>query len=332
MGRRTETGAGPTISSTLMGKVPCGGSDNLATESRYRARAASVSSTAFMPRRPLPPGRSLHPPAGRSLPTHADEARWTLRRVMMLYSLALEARQGGRKRRRAIRGKGAEQTRQVRYVKVVRDVHRVRAALNGRTRVECRATVAPASAADDRLHGRVLRRRRGDGRREVWLGRGRGEATRNIYYSVRRLPPGHDPGAARGEAPVGRQRGSRPCNILVEGRGGDRPRHEVREVRICTIEMNLVGRRPDPTRRTSERAEARRSRPRLRPRKTGCRCRDHVAHGAHGVTRPPWARDQGSPRPGDHGRHSGHGDEDGDAPAVITAITAPTAAHAPRGA
>jgi len=167
---------------------------------------------------------------------------------------------------------------------------------------------------------------------ESGSGGGRGEATRNIYYSVRRLPPGHDPGAARGEAPVGRQRGSRPCNILVEGRGGDRPRHEVREVRISTIEMNIARRRPDPTRRTSERAEARRSRPRLRPRKTGCRCRDHVAHGAHGVTRPPWARDQGSPRPGDHGRHSGHGDEDGDAPAVITAITAPTAAHAPRGA
>ena len=165
---------------------------------------------------------------------------------------------------------------------------------------------------------------------ESGSGGGRGEATRNIYYSDRRLPPGHDPGAASGEAPNGRQRGSRPCNILVEGRGGDRPRHEVREVRISTIEMNIARRRPDPARRTSERAEARRSRPRLRPRKTGCSCRDHVAHGAHGVTRPPWARDQGSPRHGDHGRHSGHGDEDGDAPAVITAITAPTAAHAPR--
>ena len=85
---------------------------------------------------------------------------------MMLHSLALEAQQSGRKRGGSIRGERAEQTRRVRYVKIVRDEHRVRAALNGRTRVECRATVAPASAADDRLHGRVLRRRRGDGRRE----------------------------------------------------------------------------------------------------------------------------------------------------------------------
>ena len=169
----------------------------------------------------------------------------------------------------------------------------------------------------------------------VWLGRGRGEATRNIYYSVRRLPPGHDPGAACGEAPDGRQRGSRPCNILVEGRGGDRPRHEEREERIRTVEMNLTGRRrPDPTSRSSGRAEAQRSRPQLRPRcKTGSRRRDHVDHGARGVTcPPPRPRDQGSPRHGDHGRHGGHGDEGGDAPAVLTAITAPTAAHAPRGA
>jgi hypothetical protein len=126
----------------------------------------------------------------------------------------------------------------------------------------------------------------------VWLGRGRGEATRNIYYSVRRLPPGHDPGAACGEAPDGRQRGSRPCNILVEGRGGDRPRHEEREERIRTVEMNLTGRRrPDPTSRSSGRAEAQRSRPQLRPRcKTGSRRRDHVDHGARGVTCPPPGR------------------------------------------
>jgi hypothetical protein len=127
---------------------------------------------------------------------------------------------------------------------------------------------------------------------QVWLGRGRGEATRNIYYSVRRLPPGHDPGAACGEAPDGRQRGSRPCNILVEGRGGDRPRHEEREERIRTVEMNLTGRRrPDPTSRSSGRAEAQRLRPQLRPRcKTRSRRRDHVDHGARGVTCPPPGR------------------------------------------
>jgi hypothetical protein len=36
----------------------------------------------------------------------------------------------------------------------------------------------------------------------VGLGRGRGEAIRNIYYSDRQLPPGHDPGADSGEAPT----------------------------------------------------------------------------------------------------------------------------------
>ena len=33
-------------------------------------------------------------------------------------------------------------------------------------------------------------------------GGGRGEAIRNIYYSDRQLPPGHDPGADSGEAPA----------------------------------------------------------------------------------------------------------------------------------
>jgi hypothetical protein len=33
-------------------------------------------------------------------------------------------------------------------------------------------------------------------------GGGRGEAIRNIYYSDRQLPPGHDPGAGSGEAPT----------------------------------------------------------------------------------------------------------------------------------
>jgi hypothetical protein len=33
---------------------------------------------------------------------------------------------------------------------------------------------------------------------EVGLGRGRGQAIRNIYYSDRQLPPGHDPGADSG--------------------------------------------------------------------------------------------------------------------------------------
>jgi hypothetical protein len=51
-----------------------------------------------------------------------------------------------------------------------------------------------------------------------------GEAIRNIYYSDRQLPPGHDPGADSGEAPHGRQRGLRPLDILVECRGHLRPR------------------------------------------------------------------------------------------------------------
>jgi hypothetical protein len=47
-------------------------------------------------------------------------------------------------------------------------------------------------------------------------GGGRGEAIRDVYYSDRQLPPGHDPGADSGEAPIGRQRGSWPLDILVE--------------------------------------------------------------------------------------------------------------------
>jgi hypothetical protein len=42
---------------------------------------------------------------------------------------------------------------------------------------------------------------------ELGSGGGRGEAIRNIYYSDRQLPPGHDPGAVSGEAPNGRHRG-----------------------------------------------------------------------------------------------------------------------------
>jgi hypothetical protein len=35
--------AEPTISSTVIGKAPCEGSESLATNSRYRARAATMS-------------------------------------------------------------------------------------------------------------------------------------------------------------------------------------------------------------------------------------------------------------------------------------------------
>ena len=35
--------------------------------------------------------------------------------------------------------------------------------------------------------------------------------------TVARLPPGHDPGAVAGEAPVARQRGLRPWDIMVLG-------------------------------------------------------------------------------------------------------------------
>jgi hypothetical protein len=34
------------------------------------------------------------------------------------------------------------------------------------------------------------------------LGGGRGEEIRNIYYSNRQLPPGHDPGADSSDAPT----------------------------------------------------------------------------------------------------------------------------------
>ena len=57
---------------------------------------------------------------------------------------------------------------------------------------------------------------------------GRGEAIRIFEISDRQLPPGLDPGADCGEAPDGLQRGSRPLDILVECRGCDRPRREVR--------------------------------------------------------------------------------------------------------
>jgi hypothetical protein len=36
----------------------------------------------------------------------------------------------------------------------------------------------------------------------VRVGRGRGEAMRNVYSSDGQLPPGHDPGADSGEAPT----------------------------------------------------------------------------------------------------------------------------------
>jgi hypothetical protein len=57
-------------------------------------------------------------------------------------------------------------------------------------------------------------------------GGGRGEAIRNIFYSDRQLPPGHDPGADSGGAPNGRQRGSRPLDILVECRCHLRPQQD----------------------------------------------------------------------------------------------------------
>ena len=63
---------------------------------------------------------------------------------------------------------------------------------------------------------------------ESGSGGGRGEAIRNIYYSDRQLPPGHDPGADSGKAPNGWQRGSLPLDILVECRGHLGPRREVR--------------------------------------------------------------------------------------------------------
>jgi hypothetical protein len=59
------------------------------------------------------------------------------------------------------------------------------------------------------------------------LGRGRGEAIRNVYLSDRQLPPGYDPGADCGEAPDGQQRGSQPCNILVVCCGYHMQRREV---------------------------------------------------------------------------------------------------------
>ena len=65
----------------------------------------------------------------------------------------------------------------------------------------------------------------------VGLARAGGAVRRSetfISISDRQLPPGHDPGADYGEAPHGRQRGSRPCNILVESRGYLMPRRDER--------------------------------------------------------------------------------------------------------
>jgi hypothetical protein len=155
----------------------------------------------------------------------------------------------------------------------------------------------------------------------VGLGRGRSGVIRNVYYSDRPLPPGHDPGPDSGEDPNGLQRGSRPLDILVECRGHLRPRRE-----MCTrcedhpIVMLTIDGDRDPRSLLSRLPWRSRG---------GCRCHGHDDHGgpcpprgacrklarSRRSRRPRWphapgARDESSPSYGGHGRHDDHGGHD----------------------
>jgi hypothetical protein len=122
-------------------------------------------------------------------------------------------------------------------------------------------------------------------------GGGRGEAIRTIYYSDRKLPPGHDPGADSGEAPNGRQRGSRPLDILVEFRGHLRSRREVRTRHdvsaIVTLSATVKARTPPDGRTGGPKPDGHGRHGGRGEAEGGCRCRGHGGHGAHGGPRPP---------------------------------------------
>jgi hypothetical protein len=138
--------------------------------------------------------------------------------------------------------------------------------------------------------------------RPVQSGGGRGEAIRNIYNSDRQLPPGNDPGADSGEAPNGRQRGSRPLDILVECRGHLRPlrevstRHDVPAIVTlsATAKAQMSVRAGRGLTVTVVKAAAAKPRPLgegpLGFAEGGCRCRSHGGHGAHGGPCPPPGR------------------------------------------
>jgi hypothetical protein len=144
----------------------------------------------------------------------------------------------------------------------------------------------------------------------VRLGRGRGEAIRNIYYSDRQLPPGHDPGANSGGAPNGRQRGSRPLDILVECRDHLRPRRDSHQDEIIARVA------PEESRTPLWRAgrvllvtagSACTARP------AGCARGGHGDHGAGRAHRDDVTSGEGRSSHCRHGGHGGHG------PRAITA-------------
>jgi hypothetical protein len=164
-------------------------------------------------------------------------------------------------------------------------------------------------------------------------GGGRDEAIKNVYFSDCQLPPGHDPGADCGEPPDGRQRGSQPCNVLVECRGCDRPRREVRTQLEDHCEQDEHGANEGPNSPEEQhgRSEARHSRPSRQPlrKRRGRCCHGHGDHGAHGSPCPPGRVTKACPvtaitavtngtaitavtaasdaDPDDHSGHGGHG-------------------------
>jgi hypothetical protein len=154
--------------------------------------------------------------------------------------------------------------------------------------------------------------------------------------SDRQLPPGHDPGADSGEAANGRQRGSRPLDILVECRCYDRPRRDEQPNR--DDHHDNVGFAPDepgPPRRTSWAGQVKtitaitaimvrpvEPEPRRRGSRQSRRRRWTHAHRAS-VT-----NGEGH---GGHGQHGGPGGAARRSRRTVTGETAPLAAAGPCG-
>jgi hypothetical protein len=142
-------------------------------------------------------------------------------------------------------------------------------------------------------------------------GGGRGEAIRNIYYSDRQLPLGHDPCAVSGEAPTGRQRGSRPLDILVECRGRLRPRREVRTRHDDPTILTLSATAKAPPHQMSPRVglgstAAVVTAAAAKPRGDAVAAVTSVTAAAPTVASvPPRVRDESSPGHGGRGGHGG---------------------------
>jgi hypothetical protein len=127
---------------------------------------------------------------------------------------------------------------------------------------------------------------RGDPLRLSGSGWGAVRRSERFITSDRQLPPGHNPGADCGEASNGRQRGSRPLDILVEY---DKPWSEK-----CPGQddhSDHVGFAPDepvpgPRNKRRERAGSRRSRPSRRSRRSW-QGRFGSGHGSHNASGGP---------------------------------------------